>query len=91
MRDSLNLAVCLVGVILLSLAGPGTGAATENDLSDEQTEAFLLNARVVRIIEMLPGSTYPIALELEMGGRVRRESDQLISPEDWKLHLLDHS
>ena len=64
--------VWLAVLILTSSAVPAVTLAEEGESSDESMEAFLLDAEVVRIQEMLPGSTFPMALELEMNGTVRK-------------------
>ena len=65
-------AVCLAVMIPLMLAVPEASIAAEDEISDAAMESFLLDAEVVRIHQMLPGSTYPMALELELRGTVRR-------------------
>lgn len=55
---------------LLTVSGPAM--AVDDRMSDEAMESFLMEAEVIRIDEMLPGSTYPMALELERFGMTRR-------------------
>jgi hypothetical protein len=57
----------LVALVVVSVA-----TAHDRELSDEAMESFLRNAEVLRIEQMLPGSTYPMALELSSGEGVRR-------------------
>jgi len=62
----------LVLVAMFLTAIPGPGGAADHDSSDEAVESFLLNAEVIGIRKMLPGSTYPMALDLRLGGSVRQ-------------------
>ena len=59
-------------MIFSTLTVSTAAIAAEEGMSDEAMERFLLEAEVVRIEQMLPGSTYPMALELEAHGGVRK-------------------
>ncbi len=72
MRIHLERAVCLAALTSLWLAVPAVALAGEDKLSDEAMESFLLDSEVVRVQQMLPGSTYPMAVELRMHGVVRK-------------------
>lgn len=50
----------------------GTAAGGADDLDDEAMESFLLDAEVVRVQQMLPGSTHPMAIDLNLYGTTRR-------------------
>ena len=67
MGSCLRSAASLTFAALLSLAATILVAAAEEELTDEAKERFLRTARVVRIQEMLPGSTGPMALDLGGG------------------------
>jgi hypothetical protein len=72
MKVHLGRAVCLAALTSLWLAVPALVMAGEDELSDEAMEIFLLDSEVVRVQQMLPGSTYPMAVELRMHGTVRK-------------------
>ena len=64
MRGHFVRALCITASITGSLVVSSIVAAEEATVSDEAVENFLLNAEVVRVEQMLPGSTYPMAIEL---------------------------
>lgn len=72
MSGHLVLAVCIAVSIPHLLAVSSSAAEQEATSNDEEKESFLLNAEVVRVQQMLPGSTYPMAIELRGSGTVRR-------------------
>jgi len=72
MKVHLRRAVCLLVLISLWFAVPAVAMVGEDELSDEAMESFLLDSEIVRVQQMLPGSTYPMAVELRMHGTVRK-------------------
>ena len=72
MRIQFERRACIAVLMSMPLWLTTAAMAEEIDISDEAMESFLLNAEVVGIQQMLPGSTYPMAVELESHGTVRR-------------------
>jgi len=68
LMDSSHKRQCLAILALLSIAGSSAPAMA----SDQATERFLLKGRVTRIHMVMAATTYPMSVDLERKGEVRK-------------------